>query len=356
MTLFDLLGSGKVLVTGATGYVGSWCVHEALEAGYQVVGTVRSLAHEKSAFLRDAIEGRPGPMSRAAQKRLTLVEINLLADEDAWDAIFSVGGFTHVLHTASPFFAKEPSDPNDYIVPAVQGTTSVINAAIKAGVRRVVLTSSTAVMLDPVTDEKVYTAADWSDPSTQGSYGKSKTLAERAAWHLVEGTSTELTVINPGFILGPTLYTDKNMLDSFESGSFMTRVLNRQLPFAPAHSLDICHVRDVARAHVAAMTASDAAGNRFPVVSQVCLLLDVIQIISDACPDLRIKTRPAPNCLIGVLAFCDPAARKLYPNLDKTYSVDASDTISALGIRFETVEQTLKEMVVNYRSFKTHSL
>ena len=125
----------RVLVTGITGYIGQHCGAELLRQGYEVVGTVRSKSKAEST--RSAL-GEVGPADK-----LTLVEADLLSD-DGWDE--AVTGCTYVLHVASPFVFAEPTDENELIAPAVEGTTRVIAAAQRAGVKRLVLTSSVAAV------------------------------------------------------------------------------------------------------------------------------------------------------------------------------------------------------------------
>jgi len=118
-----------------------------------------------------------------------------------------------VLHIASPYTIEEPSDENELIRPAVEGTLSVLRACQAAGVRRVSLTSSVASITasDPATAPEVFNETHWSDVNFDkiGAYEKSKTLAERAAWDFVrdmpEHERIELTVVNPAGIMGPTL-------------------------------------------------------------------------------------------------------------------------------------------------------
>eukprot|EP00418_Pyrodinium_bahamense_P087079 CAMPEP_0179054098 /NCGR_PEP_ID=MMETSP0796-20121207/22613_1 /TAXON_ID=73915 /ORGANISM="Pyrodinium bahamense, Strain pbaha01" /LENGTH=358 /DNA_ID=CAMNT_0020750715 /DNA_START=49 /DNA_END=1125 /DNA_ORIENTATION=+ len=341
----------KVLVTGATGYLGSHVVHQALEAGYEVVGTVRSRESPKCAFLRDAIAGKPGRMSLAAKSYLRLVEADLLSGEAAWEAVLAEG-FEFVVHTASPFFAKEPKDPQDMIRPAVEGTTSILKAAIKAGVKRAVVTSSGAAIEYPTVDGKVYSAEDWSDPSAQRAYPKSKTLAERAAWDTVKGTGTELVVINPTFILGPVLYTDREMLTGFESGSIMNTIMTGGMPMQPSYCLGVCNVCDVAKAHIAALTAPQAAGSRFPICTQTLWVPEIVQMVADANPALGVKSRRAPNCLVWCMAFCDPVAQHTYKGLDKKWTMDVTGAKTVLNIDLTPVKATVKAMVDDFVMLK----
>ena len=60
-----------------------------------------------------------------------------------------------MLHVASPLGVAEPKDPNELIVPAREGAKRAINAAIKAGVKRVVMTSSVAATSKPPPDAQL---------------------------------------------------------------------------------------------------------------------------------------------------------------------------------------------------------
>ncbi|MEI7544844.1 MAG: NAD-dependent epimerase/dehydratase family protein, partial [Mycobacteriaceae bacterium] len=122
----------RVLLTGITGYIGEHCAAELLRAGYEVVGVVRSPA--KADSTRFAL-AKVAPVDR-----LRFVRADLLAD-DGWDK--AMAGATYVMHVASPFVLAEPKDENELIAPAVEGTRRVVAAAQRAGVRRLVLTSST---------------------------------------------------------------------------------------------------------------------------------------------------------------------------------------------------------------------
>ena len=67
-----------------------------------------------------------------------------LCDEESIKA--AVAGCTHIVHTASPV-GMEPKNPDDMIIPAVNGTKFVMNAAVANGVKRVVVTSSVAAIM-----------------------------------------------------------------------------------------------------------------------------------------------------------------------------------------------------------------
>src|ERR1700710_856282 len=125
---------GVVLVTGGSGFIGGWCIIGLLQQGYTVRTTVRSLARESA--VRAALSAIVPP-----EDRLSFYAAELMSDA-GWDA--ATQGCDYVLHVASPIGAAEPKDPNEMIVPAREGAKRAVAAAIRAGVKRVVLTSSVA--------------------------------------------------------------------------------------------------------------------------------------------------------------------------------------------------------------------
>ena len=123
-----------VAVTGVSGYIGSEVVKQLLEKGYTVRGTVRSKSNtSKVQHLLTLSDALPGT--------LELFEADLLKAGD-FDEV--VRGADFVLHTASPFFTESSDPQKDLIDPAVNGTSNVLTAAGKAGIKRVVVTSSVA--------------------------------------------------------------------------------------------------------------------------------------------------------------------------------------------------------------------
>jgi len=335
----------RVLITGVSGYVGSWCANLALEAGYTVIGTVRNPDSAKCKFLQDVIAGRPGKMSSKAAQGLHLVSADLLAGDDFWSDLFKREKPDFVLHTASPYFAKTPADENDYIRPAVEGTTSVMRAAVAHGVKRVVVTSSVAAVWEPLLDGHCYTKSDWSDTGCQSAYGKSKTMAERAAWKVVEGTDVELSTVNPMFIIGPTLYTDKALIQGFESGNLASKIMNGKIPMQPRSKMGISDVRDVAAAHIRALT-TQSNGERFILTKETIWFKDIVQLFSEAHPKLSIGVKQAPGFVIKGLAFLGnkemQATAKL---LDKDYTVESSNVQTKLGLEFTSQKKSVADMM-----------
>src|SRR5450755_2624289 len=191
--------SSEVLVTGGSGYLGTQLIAALLRDGREVRATVRSLDGEGG--VRLAV--RRGGVDDTG---LELVAADLTSD-DGWPA--ALDGVEEVHHVASPIPSAQPKDPDELIVPARQGTLRVLKAARDADAHRVVLTSSFAAIGYTPKEVRDYTEADWTDPDTPGlpPYPRSKAIAERAAWDFIEseGGDTELVVVNPTFIAGPSL-------------------------------------------------------------------------------------------------------------------------------------------------------
>jgi dihydroflavonol-4-reductase len=160
----------KVLLTGISGYIGLHCTSELLKAGYAVRGTVRSAAKRtevSETFASSSID----------ISNLEMVEIDLTSDNGWNDA---ASGCDYLMHVASPFTIANPKSENEMIDPAVQGTLRVLRAADHAGIKRVVLTSSTVAMFGNKKNG-TFTPEDWTDTNKKdvSIYTKSKTLAER---------------------------------------------------------------------------------------------------------------------------------------------------------------------------------
>ena len=332
-----------VLVTGITSHVGSWVAYAALKVGYRVRGTVRNKAKIPESF-KDIC---PGSAHKAE-----FLEANLTSDE-GWDE--AVAGCDYILHVASPFPAGEPKNPDELIIPAVQGTLRVMKAASKLAVpiKRLVLTSSVAAM-ESGTDKVTILDEDWtvldSKSHPVSSYCKSKTLAEKAAWDFIaslpEEKKFELAVINPAMVFGPLL------TPSAPSGSItvIKMFVEPDSPAIPNIQMGIVSVFDVARAHLLAMTLPEANGKRFMLVEEDLMFKDIAQRLKKefAQYGYKVPTIIAPDWLLRILAhFGSPGVRAIIGLLGVVHDHVPSNAKSILGLFSKKGEMDiLKETVL----------
>lgn len=321
--------SERVLLTGITGYIGQHCAAELLKQGYDVVGTIRSRSKADATKLALA--------KVAPVEQLSFVEADLLAD-DGWD--LAMKGCTFVMHVASPFILAEPKNENDLIKPAVQGTKRVITAAKYAGVKRLVLTSSTVAIMGGHESGR-YGPETWSDTTANiGAYMKSKTLAERAAWEAVADSKMELIVINPGGVFGPPLGAK---LEG-QNLEMIARMISGKLPMIPDIGMGMIDVRDVASLHVRALTAKGVAGKRFIAASAEPVEMFTVASILRKAGYSKVPSFKAPSFLLKVMGLIDREAKGMVPFLGKKASFDNLATFELLGWKPSPIETSFIEM------------
>lgn len=323
-----------VLVTGGSGYLGGWCVVELLRRGYRVRTTVRDLSRESD--VRTRTESQV-----AAGDDLSVLAADLGSDE-GWEQ--AARGCDYVLHVASPFPAVQPKDPDELIVPAREGTLRVLRAGLDAGVERVVVTSSVAAVGGSKSrSPRPLTEEDWTDADNPKltPYTRSKTIAERAAWELVEerGEVERLAVVNPGAILGPVLSDD---------GSFSLELIERLLkgvPGTPRLGYSIVDVRDVAELQIEAMTAAEAGGERFIAVNRFLWMSEVAEVLRDRLGPAAAKVpkRAIPDLVVRGMAIFDPSIRSIVGQLGRRVEMSSEKARSLLGWSPRPVEETIVE-------------
>jgi dihydroflavonol-4-reductase len=316
-----------ILVTGGSGFLAGHTIAALLDRGHRVRTTARSDRGEQ--LLRKS----------ADSDRLEVVRADLIRDDGWTDA---VTGCPYVLHVASPFPPAQPENENDVITPAVEGTLRVLTAAHRAGVRRVVLTSSfAAIGYSPKSEP--FDENDWTDPAGQSPYVKSKTLAERAAWDFAAAHpgAPELTVINPVGIFGPVLGADYAA-----SIAIVANLLRGRPPYLPRASFAVVDVRDVAALHLTAMTHPQAAGQRFlAAAGQPLTLPEIAAILRHRLGSgaAAVPTREIPDWLARLIASRVPALRELTGLLGAPKAISTAKAAEMLGWQGRSPADTIAD-------------
>jgi dihydroflavonol-4-reductase len=324
----------RVLVTGATGFIAAHTIADLLAQGYEVRGTVRSRARA----LREAALARiPGA------ERLELVEANLL---DAASFEKPAQGCDAVLHMASPYAISVKDPQRDLVDPAVKGTEAVLAAAAKAGVRRVVLTSSMAAITDEPPGRPL-TEADWNEKSSlsRNPYYFSKTAAERAAWRFTEAAKLgfDLVAINPFVVIGPSYTKALN-----ESNKMLADMTKGVYPGVLALTWGFVDVRDVARAHVAALETPAAKG-RYLCAGDILTMRETVAALREALPQAKLPSLPLDNfagtALVKLASHMQPAGVGSYlrSHIGRKLAYDNSKIRRELGLTFRPARAAIAE-------------
>ena len=332
----------KVLVTGASGFIAEHCIIELLKNGYSVKGSLRSMNREQE--VRDAVK------TETDDTKLEFCKLDLLEDDGWEDAMWDCD---YLMHVASPFVIEDPKDENELIKPAKEGTLRALNAAKKAGIKRVVLTSSVAAvnshMMSGTSDHTT-----WTDINSKyvTPYQKSKTIAEKAAWDFYNNQDNsnkmELAVINPGGVMGPQLGNDLGGA----STQIVSQLISGKFPMIPALSFPFIDVRDVAILHLKAMTTPDADGKRFIAAhSKPTWMYEVAEVLSAAGYE-KIKLKKAPSFMLKLIGLFDNKTKSLVPMLDKYVPCDNSQTVKILNWEPMPWEQAFIEHAKSIETIK----
>jgi dihydroflavonol-4-reductase len=271
--------------------------------------------------------------------RLSVHKADLMSD-DGWAE--AVEGCDYVLHVASPFPPSQPKDPDELIVPAREGTLRVLRAALDAGVKRVVVTSSVAAVRNGGrTAEEPLTEEDWTDPDKPGltPYVRSKTIAEQAAWALVRERDQvdRLTTVNPGAIIGPVLSDDR---------SYSLQAIERMLdgmPGLPRLGFNFVDVRDVAALEAIAMSSPEAGGERFIAVERWLWMSDVAEILRERLGDRasKVPSRNIPDFLVKAMSLFDSDLRSITGELSVMSVRSGEKARTRLGWKPRPSEETI---------------
>ena len=322
----------KVLVTGATGYIGLHCIDQLLKQGYAVNGSIRSPEREEEVF--QALQ-----KNNTSTEHLNLFTFNL-TDDEGWDE--GIAGCDYLLHVASPI-SISTKDEEFFVGPAVAGVNRAMKFAQKHNVKKVVLTSSVAAIFETTVLKQYYDESDWSDPDkkTINHYAKSKTLAEMAAWNFIkeEDNPFELAVINPALVIGPSLSGDLG-----ESNKAIEMVVTGRMPVSVPLQFGYVDVRDVAAAHILAMQNPESNGKRFALSEKDLWYKDVAKLLRTngykKAPKINI-----PAWITPVLAKFNEELKFSLPFIGRIRSVKyATNAKDILGWSPRSAEDSILEV------------
>jgi len=215
-----------VVVTGGTGFLGEQVVRDLLElGGYQV----RVLARSRSPVLAEMdVEHVRGDLLSGDELSESL---------EACDAVFHLAGMV----------SRDPDDGQRMMRIHVDGTRRLFEHAAKAGVRRIIVASTSGTVAVSKYDDVLDESAGYATELVAGwPYYASKIYQEKLAFELGEKLGIEVVAVNPSLLLGPG---DRRL----SSTNDVLKFLRKQIPVVPKGGMNFVDVRDAAAATVAAL-------------------------------------------------------------------------------------------------------
>jgi len=325
----------KVLVTGATGFIGSWVVRYLLERDYVVCAAVRS--SRKGEYLRRLYESHGD--------QFDYVVVPDASTPGAFDHVLE--GIDAVEHHAAPI----TDDPDDFVDAAISGTTSLLDSILRYGrsVKRVIVTSSGAALVEPKEPGYVYTEADWGDYSvrevqlkgvradTVQKYRASKTLAERAAWDFVHAHKDKITwdlvTVLPTIVYGPIIHQTESIQDvNYSNQLLYNSILHERSPGDVGGNW--VDVRDVAEIHVDLLEKRSAGGQRYIVSAGVHSWQELYDLLNASVPPIGGIPRGQPES---------------YSRGRPPYVFSSQKVIKLLGFRFRALGESARDAITSIR-------
>jgi dihydroflavonol-4-reductase len=255
----------EVLLTGASGFVGSAVARRLVASGYSVRALVRASS------LRRHIAGLP----------LEFCEGDL-RDPAAVKA--AIDGVRYLVHVAADYrlWAR---DPDEIFATNVIGTRTVMQEAVRVGIERVVHTSSVATLRPQANGGPADESAPLLESEGIGAYKRSKIAAERLVETMVERQGLPAVIVNPSTPIGP------RDVRPTPTGRIIVEAAKGGLPAFVDTGLNLVHVDDVAEGHIAALR-SGKIGARYILggtdVSLERMLGDIAGLVGRRAPRIKL--------------------------------------------------------------------
>lgn len=315
----------KILVTGGTGFIGSYILRELVQRGYQ---NIHALRRENS--------------SMELVKPFKNAIVWHTAEIEDVDQIYSlIRGSITVIHAAA-LVSFAPGDRERLYEINVQGTETIVNACLYHGVNRLIHISSTGALAKNKDGKPINEKTKWIDDKHTSQYGRSKHQAEMEVWRgMAEGLSA--IILNPSIVLGAG--------DWSSSSCKLFMKIHDGLKFHTPGRTGFVDVRDVARISTDMIT-HDTVNESYILSGENLYFKDVFDKMAQGLGK-KPPSLPAPKWIAKSLVAIETiktmitrgeplltsdSVRSAYKN----FSYD-NQKIKALDYRFIPIQQTIQE-------------
>ncbi|MBV8988694.1 MAG: SDR family NAD(P)-dependent oxidoreductase [Solirubrobacterales bacterium] len=316
----------KILVTGASGFVGSHTVKALVQGGHEVRASARSTDRVRCAL---------APLDCA--DRVETVEADV-TDEAGVRA--ALDGCDAVIHAAAAY-TFDPRRGRELIEGNVRGAELVLGAACELGLDPVVHVSSYVALLPgspPLTAD-----SPLGQPPT--AYARSKARSEQVARGL-QAQGKPVTIVQPGMVWGP----DDPALG--ESSQFARSAMKVMLPFAPPGSVPVVDVRDLA-AVLAALLEAGRGPRRYLATGELVPLREIVRITAETTGRKGPRGTMPRSLVLLTGRLADGLQRVIPTRLPLGYQgpwtalhgipCNASPTTRELGVRFRPAQESIAD-------------
>ncbi len=261
----------KVLVTGASGFVGSAVARALVESGYAVRALLRPTAQRLNLAGLDA----------------EIVEGDM---RDRASVDNAMTGARFLFHVAADYrlWAR---DPQEIMRTNAEGSRILMESALAAGVERVVYTSSVATIVCPTGEKPADETRSLSESSAIGVYKRSKVVAEKIVQHMIARDGLPAVIVHPSTPIGP------RDIKPTPTGRIIVEAAMGRMPGYVDTGLNLVHVDDVAKGHLAALLQG-RVGEQYILGGQDVSLAAMLKDIADLC-----GRKPPRLCLPRLLLY-----------------------------------------------------
>lgn len=324
-----------ILVTGGTGFLGSYLLRSLVQAGKPVRALYRRHIPEQVADIKDRVEWVQGDV------------LDTGALEDAMQ------GVEQIYHCAA-VVSFQPDKRAQMLQVNVEGTANVVNLALEYGIKKIVHVSSVAALGRAKQQADINEEAQWEDSRNNSYYAISKHLSEMEIWRgIAEGL--DAVIVNPSIILGSGFWHDG-------SGMLLKNAW-KEFPYYTDGINGFVDVEDVVNAMTALME-SNIKGQRYILSAENWPYRQLFTVMADALGKKppHIATKPWMAELVWRVAKVKAMLTGKHPLLTKETArtaqlkvyYNSSKILNALpGFRFKSLEQTLREISAAFLAEQT---